>query len=947
MKMTITSILLIAAFMADLILPDCSLAAVDASMNTLRPASTQKTDVSLASILQIDPVYVKLFKARFKGRMHERIICDGNGNEICRLSRIPEKSFLSKLQLRYNRLFICMQTPARGSIRLPVCKDKEGKKKYFEINKVPEAKEKGAAVLKIEQNLVVTDIYIRRGGKITIPYLSVLARRSGVLLDSMLNLSADYARELWKKHGDFIVRKRVRLQPDLRKCSLTIIYPYNILALPLRLAGKMAEAVISENCVMTELKIGDYTPRRIKKLYTPGCSLFGSAIELGVSKVKKLAQKHKGIIIKAGVKDNGLIDIERYDYNLPEYVGMDISVHYDESGERTKLVLPGIAGHEPIEIDLSKVKGKSFTYTSDNIRLDKILKGKGPGYIYTGQNDKIVGLILEHLGSKDESRDLINSLIAKARLTPEATLDLLNFLREAKAAAYRRVGEAEREILEMDEEILALFKKRGLLLDESVDLMLDRDAKWELTHLVTQGLEAQDALIYFYSYLIFEIITGSRALRDRLEQNPKLLSFYYSKGAMGLKTAALSYAEAEGTSWIIWAARKIESSLFTQSDGEDAGFEIPMRETKGEHFPEGYRRYSWSTEDEAIENIFDALRLHRPDIINKYEDIDNLSDAEIMLLQNDIYNLTRDYLGSIRLSSIFDKRKTPYFNGNFRKALSRAFNNPKLGLKISGFRGWRAHLLPRRSERIKPVMADDVAKRFKTFMAKVSCRNAYSIGAEDPYIFLSACMVGLQETLGRYPAEHKDFAKLAVRRMEKRITDQIREESALSRTAMRRISELNKAEYKLHLKGNFNPSGAELSKECGMAEYEVACLLRIRERIFLSALVRADEYESEHPPDIEVFMKGEKPEEAPGDRAKEEIRDMLDRYKDELSVQERRIIELLCLDPIRPTTKEIGYEMDISQSRVSQLHNLAVGKLKKAHQLEKELSIYKKIDAAA
>lgn len=83
-------------------------------------------------------------------------------------------------------------------------------------------------------------------------------------------------------------------------------------------------------------------------------------------------------------------------------------------------------------------------------------------------------------------------------------------------------------------------------------------------------------------------------------------------------------------------------------------------------------RYSWDSKDEAIENILDAIKTNRPDIIKRYEKLKSLTDPECRALKEDIYSITAGHFILWGLNSILcDKDK--FFNGSHTKALMTVF----------------------------------------------------------------------------------------------------------------------------------------------------------------------------------------------------------------------------------------------------------------------------------
>ncbi len=92
-------------------------------------------------------------------------------------------------------------------------------------------------------------------------------------------------------------------------------------------------------------------------------------------------------------------------------------------------------------------------------------------------------------------------------------------------------------------------------------------------------------------------------------------------------------------------------------------------------------RYRWSTRRQAIKNIRYAVGANRPDIIQRYDNIDSLSPAQIEALRMDIYNISSGHFRLWGLNSIFVH--PDYFGRSHSTALIAAF--PGLDLDPLGF----------------------------------------------------------------------------------------------------------------------------------------------------------------------------------------------------------------------------------------------------------------------
>ncbi|MBI2119981.1 MAG: hypothetical protein HYT97_10220, partial [Elusimicrobia bacterium] len=101
----------------------------------------------------------------------------------------------------------------------------------------------------------------------------------------------------------------------------------------------------------------------------------------------------------------------------------------------------------------------------------------------------------------------------------------------------------------------------------------------------------------------------------------------------------------------------------------------------------GEDQYDWTTREQGIENVRDAIRKNRPDLFERYEDLNRLSpkerEQEKESLRKEIYRITSGHFTVWGLSGAMDVRKFPYFNGSYINALIAVF--PDLNLNPLGF----------------------------------------------------------------------------------------------------------------------------------------------------------------------------------------------------------------------------------------------------------------------
>ncbi len=95
------------------------------------------------------------------------------------------------------------------------------------------------------------------------------------------------------------------------------------------------------------------------------------------------------------------------------------------------------------------------------------------------------------------------------------------------------------------------------------------------------------------------------------------------------------------------------------------------------------RKYSWLVEQEAINNVHDALRENRPDLMTQYEQWESLGEAEKEMFRDEVYTISAGEMLAFGLGPAMQRRGVPFFEGSFITLLQKAF--PKADLERLGF----------------------------------------------------------------------------------------------------------------------------------------------------------------------------------------------------------------------------------------------------------------------
>lgn len=193
---------------------------------------------------------------------------------------------------------------------------------------------------------------------------------------------------------------------------------------------------------------------------------------------------------------------------------------------------------------------------------------------------------------------------------------------------------------------------------------------------------------------------------------------------------------------------------------------------------------------------------------------------------------------------------------------------------------------------------------------------------------VSTGVIGLVEALSNYdPSRGVKFETYAVPRIKGAILDELRSLDWVPRSTRAKSREIDKAMNKLENKLGRTPSTKELAKSLKISSEELFAAL---DDVSSTAMLSLDEliYKEEdnrQVPRVET-VEALSHESVLGNLEKEELKAYVISAISHLSEQERLVVALYYYEEL--TLKEIGEVMQISESRVSQIHTKAVLKLR-------------------
>jgi len=209
-----------------------------------------------------------------------------------------------------------------------------------------------------------------------------------------------------------------------------------------------------------------------------------------------------------------------------------------------------------------------------------------------------------------------------------------------------------------------------------------------------------------------------------------------------------------------------------------------------------------------------------------------------------------------------------------------------------------------------------VAGRLAVFLPTV-------LSAED---LLGHGTIGLIEAIDRYdPGHGAKFETYAIRRIWGAMVDALRSLSILPRSTAQQVRALDQAFADLERDLGRSPTTSEVAKRLGIDEAAVFSRLVAANFSMVSLETRANGDEDSLTL-LEVLSNDT--DDPTAGIEQQELLDALARAIERLPERERLVLSLYYHEEL--TLKEIGKVLQVSESRVSQLHAIAVGRLRAA-----------------
>ena len=234
---------------------------------------------------------------------------------------------------------------------------------------------------------------------------------------------------------------------------------------------------------------------------------------------------------------------------------------------------------------------------------------------------------------------------------------------------------------------------------------------------------------------------------------------------------------------------------------------------------------------------------------------------------------------------------------------------------------WKEYMSTKNSE-IRDKIILEYAPLVKIVAGRLSIYLGYNVEYDD---LVSYGIFGLIDAIDKFDLEKNvKFETYASLRIRGAILDQIRKMDWIPRSVRQRQRKIDEAMKQIEMRTGKTASDEELAKQLGLTDEE---LCSWQTQLKVTNVVSLNEFEengSEPMIDSAHPVRFSQPEEVVEEA---EIKEKLAESLELLTEKERRVIELYYYEDM--TLKEISKILEVSESRISQLHTKALNKMRK------------------
>ena len=210
----------------------------------------------------------------------------------------------------------------------------------------------------------------------------------------------------------------------------------------------------------------------------------------------------------------------------------------------------------------------------------------------------------------------------------------------------------------------------------------------------------------------------------------------------------------------------------------------------------------------------------------------------------------------------------------------------------------------------------------KLVAGRLSMYLGYNVEYED---LVSYGIFGLIDAIDKFDlGKEVKFETYASLRIRGTILDQIRKMDWIPRTVRQKQKRIDEAIKQIEMRTGKNASDEELALELGITDEE---LLNWQSQLKVTNVVSLNEYLKQGSEPVMEAQKNSHFQQPEEKVQEDELKKMLNEAMDTLTEKESKVILLYYYEEL--TLKEISNILEVSESRVSQLHTKALLKMRK------------------
>ena len=216
----------------------------------------------------------------------------------------------------------------------------------------------------------------------------------------------------------------------------------------------------------------------------------------------------------------------------------------------------------------------------------------------------------------------------------------------------------------------------------------------------------------------------------------------------------------------------------------------------------------------------------------------------------------------------------------------------------------------------------EYAQLVKIVAGRLSMYLGHNVEYDD---LVSYGVFGLIDAIDKFDAgKNVKFETYASLRIRGSILDQIRKMDWIPRTIRQKQRQIDDAIKAIEMRTGKNATDEELANELGLSEEE---LCNWQSQLKITNVVSLNEFEETGPEPVMDATHNSHFAQPEDVVAETELKDMLLSALELLTEKERKVIELYYFEDL--TLKEISQILEVSESRVSQLHTKGLVKMRK------------------